>query len=164
MVTGIFMAALAGMLVGLQNIFNSRVNERAGLWLTTTLVLGMGFLASLLIGLATQGPGMFHPGHMEPWYWFSGLIGVGIVTCMVKGVSLLGPTYASAVAMTAQLAFAVLWDTLGWFGLEKVPFTGRQLIGVLVIAAGIIVFKLGGSRSKARSKVRQEAARWRNLV
>lgn len=158
MAIGILMAALAGTLVGLQNIFNNRVHVKAGLWATTTLVLGLGFLASLLIGLAAEGTGMFHPGYMEPWYFFSGLIGVGVVTCMVRGTQLLGPTYAAAVAMISQLGFAVIWDTLGWFGLEKVPFTGTQLLGVLVIGAGIAVFKLGGRKSEARSNNRQKAA------
>ncbi|MOA68270.1 hypothetical protein D3C78_1958110 [compost metagenome] len=54
--------------------------------------------------------------------------------------------------MISQLGFAVVWDTLGWFGLEKVPFTGTQLLGVLVIAAGIVVFKLGGRKTVAGSK------------
>ncbi|MNL82142.1 hypothetical protein D3C87_2094590 [compost metagenome] len=54
--------------------------------------------------------------------------------------------------MVSQLGFAVVWDTLGWFGLEKVPFTGTQLAGVLVIAAGIVVFKLGGRKTAAGSK------------
>ncbi|RAU93451.1 DMT family transporter [Paenibacillus sp. YN15] len=159
MAIGILMAALAGGLVGLQNIFNNRVHVKAGLWVTTTLVLGMGFLPSFVIGLASEGTGMFRPGHVEPWYFFSGLIGVGVVTCMVRGTHLLGPTYAAAVAMVSQLGFAVVWDTLGWFGLEKVPFTGTQLLGVLVIAAGIVVFKLGGRKpQEARSGSRRKAA------
>lgn len=151
MLIGIIMATLAGGLVGLQNIFNNRVHVKAGLWITTTLVLGMGFVASFLLGFASEGMAMFRPNQMEPWYFFSGLIGVGVVICMVRGTHLLGPTYAAAVAMISQLGFAVIWDTLGWFGLEKVPFTGTQLLGVLVIAAGIVVFKLGGRKAGAGS-------------
>ena len=50
--------------------------------------------------------------------------------------------------MTSRLGFALLWDSLGWLGLEKVPFTMNQLIGVLVIVGGILVFKLGGKREQ----------------
>lgn len=156
MLIGIMMATLAGALVGLQNIFNNRIHVKAGLWITTTVVLGMGFLASFLLGFASEGMAMFRPEHVEPWYFFSGLIGVGVVVCMVRGTHLLGPTYAAAVAMVSQLGFAVVWDTLGWFGLEKVPFTGTQLLGVLVIAAGIVVFKLGGKRAGASGKQRRK--------
>jgi transporter family-2 protein len=61
----------------------------------------------------------------------------------------LGPTYAISIALTSQLVFALLFDSIGAFGLEKVPFTFKQLIGVLVIVGGILVFKLGGRGKKA---------------
>ncbi|MDO3676176.1 DMT family transporter [Paenibacillus ehimensis] len=150
MIAGLSLALIAGSLVGLQNIFNSKVNERAGSWATTTLVLGLGFLASLALGLIVEGKQLFAPHPMQLWYWFSGLIGVGVVTCLVQGIRLLGPTYAVSIVLTAQLGFALLWDSLGWMGLDKVPFTFSKLIGVLVIVGGIVVFKLGGKRGRAR--------------
>ncbi|MEJ8545972.1 DMT family transporter [Brevibacillus borstelensis] len=130
--------------VSLQNIFNSKVNERAGAWATTAFVLGMGFLSSLTIGLIMEGKRLLVLQHMQPWYWLSGLIGVGVVSCLVQAMRLLGPTYAISVVLTSQLGFALLWDSLGWFGLDKVPFTFKQLLGVLVIVGGILAFKLGG--------------------
>ncbi|MEH7481351.1 DMT family transporter [Neobacillus drentensis] len=145
MILGLLFAIIAGALVALQNIFNSKVNERAGSWATTTLVLGMGFLASLTFGLLFEGGKLFHLQNMQTWYWFSGLIGVGVVVCLVQGIKRLGPTYAIAIALTSQLVVALLGDTLGWLGLNKVQFTVNQLIGVLVIVGGIVVFKFGGS-------------------
>lgn len=146
MLIGLWLALLAGSLVGLQNIFNSRVHERTGSWLTTTLVLGLGFLASFLIGLAVEGRRLFHLEHMELWYWFSGMVGVGIVVCMVNAIKRLGPTYTISVVMCSQLLFAMIWDSFGWMGLAVVPFTWKQLVGVLVIASGILLFKFGGLR------------------
>lgn len=55
MIIGIGLAITAGALVSLQTIFNSKVNEQTGSWSTTTLVLGMGFIASLLMGLLLEG-------------------------------------------------------------------------------------------------------------
>lgn len=144
MIIGLLLALIAGSLVSLQNMFNSKVNERAGYWATTTLVLGLGFLASLTIGLIFEGKHIFILQNMKPWYWISGLIGVGVVICLVQGIRLLGPTYAISIVLASQLGFALLWDSLGWLGLDKVPFTFKQLIGVLVIVGGIFVFKLGG--------------------
>ncbi len=146
MIFGLLLALFAGSLVSLQNIFNSKVNEHTGSWTTTTLVLGMGFIASLIMGLITQGTGMFTLQHMQAWYWFSGVIGVGVVICLVQATKLLGATYAISIVLTSQLGFALLWDSLGWLGLTKVPFSLNQLLGVLVIVGGILVFKLGGGR------------------
>jgi len=153
MILGLLFAFIAGSMVGLQNIFNSKVNERAGSWATTTLVLGMGFLASLMFGLLFEGKHLFILQNMKPWYWFSGIIGVGVVTCIVNGIRLLGPTFAISIVFTSQLGFALLWDSMGWLGLEKVPFTPKQLIGVLVIISGILLFKLGGLRQNQVSKM-----------
>lgn len=146
MIQGIILALVAGSFVSLQNIFNSKVNERNGSWATTTLVLCMGFLASLTIGLIVEGKQIFNFGSIQPWYWISGLIGVGVVICLMNAMRLLNPTFAISIVLTSQLSFALLWDSLGWFGLEKVPFTINQLIGVLVIVGGILVFKFGGRR------------------
>jgi transporter family-2 protein len=152
MVFGLFFAILAGLLVGLQNIFNAKVNEHAGTWATTALVLGLGFLASMTLGIVFEGTNLFVLENMQSWYWFSGLIGVGVVVCLVQGTKLLGPTYAISIVLTSQLGFALLFDSLGWLGLEKIPFTFQQLVGVLVIACGVFVFKFGGSEKKKEVK------------
>lgn len=156
MIIGLLLSLIAGMLVSLQNIFNSKVSDHAGSMVTTSLVLGLGFLASLTIGLFFEGKQLFVLQNMKSWYWFSGLIGIGVVTCLVQGIKHLGPTYAISIALTAQLGFALLWDSLGWLGLEKVPFTSKQLIGVLVIAGGVFIFKLSGGRENdGQSKMSQ---------
>jgi len=153
MMQGLLMALVAGSLVGLQNIFNNKVNERAGTWATTTLVLGLGFAASLAIGLIVEGGKLFAWQAMQPWYWASGLIGVGVVTCLVQALKRLGPTYGISVMLAAQLGFALMWDSFGWFGLERVPFTFQQLLGVIIIIGGMLVFKFGGSRVRRSDQV-----------
>ena len=142
---GILFSVVAGSLVGLQNVFNAKVNIKAGSWITTTLVLGLGFIASLILGFMFEGAQLFHLPNMELWYYFSGVIGIGVVVCIAKGVTILGPTAAVSIALSSQLIFALLWDLLGWFGLEKVPFTWNQLVGVLLVIGGIVVFKYGGA-------------------
>ncbi|WP_138493706.1 DMT family transporter [Paenibacillus pinistramenti] len=148
MITGIVLALIAGALVSLQNIFNNKVNQHVSSWATTSLVLGMGFAASLGIGLLFEGKQMFHLTHMQSWYWISGMIGVGVVISLVQALRHLSPTYAISIVMTSQLGFACLWDSLGWLGLQKVPFKLSQLLGVLLIVAGIVVFKAGGRADK----------------
>jgi len=148
MFLGLVFAILAGTLVSLQNIFNSKVNEKAGSWMTTVLVLGLGFLASFILGLFFEGWQMFDLQNMKLWYWFSGLIGIGVITGIVQGIRYLGPTFAISIVLTSQLGFAVLGDSLGLMGLEKVPFTLKQLAGVLLITGGVIVFKWSEIRKK----------------
>ncbi|SDT51056.1 transporter family-2 protein [Paenibacillaceae bacterium GAS479] len=151
---GMLWALAAGLLLSLQNLFNYKVDEKAGMWTTTTLILGMGFLASFMLGLGFEGSGLWQLQGMEVWHGFSGLIGIGVVTCLVQGVKRLGATYAISIVLCSQLAFAMIWDTFGWFGLEAVPLDPTKLAGVLVLAAGILVFKLGkGKKVEAPSSI-----------
>jgi len=158
MIAGLVLALIAGSLVGIQNVFNSKVNEGVGTWTTTAIVLAMGFFASFTIGLSVEGKLLFDLSNMKTWYWFSGIIGVGVVLTVVQGVKRLGPTYAISIVMASQIGCALLFDSLGLLGLDKVPFTGKQAIGVLVIVGGIIVFKAGGRRNNTRKSVPDQPA------
>ncbi|HZG88542.1 DMT family transporter [Paenibacillus sp.] len=157
MMQGLLWAALAGALVGVQNIFNKKVNERASTWSTTTLVLGLGFAASFALGLLLEGPRLFDLQNMKLWYGFSGLLGVGVVVCVVQATRRIDPTFAVSLMMISQLICAMWWDAAGWMGLTRIPLTPRQLAGVALIAAGVVVFKLAGSAAAQKSGPRPAA-------
>ncbi|WP_214696970.1 DMT family transporter [Exiguobacterium sp. s160] len=144
MAIGMMLAVIGGMLVCVQNTFNANVKKRVGAWATTTLVLGLGFLASLLIGLFQEGSALFRVEEMETWYWFSGILGIGVVMSVTQSVERLGPSYAISIIMVSQILFALLWDTLGWLGLTAVPFTWKTVVGIVLIVGGVLVFQLSG--------------------
>ncbi|WP_270179772.1 DMT family transporter [Alkalihalobacillus sp. CinArs1] len=152
MMIGLLMAVIAGSFVSLQNIFNSKVSERAGSLVTTTLVLGLGFLASFVIGLFVEGGNLFMLADMKPWYWLIGAIGIGVVVCLVQSINHLGPTFAISIVMASQLGFAILSDSLGILGLKQVPFTFQQLLAVIVIVSGMIIFKMSGKKEEEVAK------------
>ncbi|TWT09239.1 DMT family transporter [Planomicrobium sp. CPCC 101079] len=142
MAIGIFLALVGGGFVCLQNTFNANVKKRVSVWSTTALVLLLGFIASFAAGLAFEGAGLFK-FQPEPWFWFSGILGVGVVACVTQGVQILGPSRAISLVMVSQIFFGLMWDTLGYFGLQQVPFTWQSLFGVVLISSGVLLFQLG---------------------
>ncbi|WP_312115512.1 DMT family transporter [Brevibacillus reuszeri] len=44
--------------------------------------------------------------------------------------------------LVAQLLVALIIDSLGLFGVEKVPLTTSKVMGILIMIAGVLVFKL----------------------
>lgn len=155
MALGMMLAVAGGMLVCVQNTFNANVKQRVGAWATTTLVLALGFLASLFIGLISEGSALFNLRDMETWYWFSGIIGVGVVMSVTQSVQQLGPSYAISIVMVSQILFALLWDTLGWFGLEAILFTWKTALGIVLIVGGVLLFQLSGKKVTAHQQVRK---------
>lgn len=151
MMIGVLLALMAGMLVSVQTLFNNKVNTAVQSHTTTALVLGMGFIASLGMGLIVEGADFFKWPSMPLWFWFSGLLGIGVVTCVVKGVRLLGASTSTTMVMASQLICALWWDSAGWFGLEQVPFSWQKVIGVIALIAGLLLFKY---QPQAKARVR----------
>ena len=149
MISGILLALIGGGFVSLQNTFNANVKKQVSVWTTTALVLFLGFAASFVAGLVSKGSGLFS-FQAEPWFWFSGIVGVGVVACVTQGVQILGPSHAISLVMVSQIFFGLVWDRLGWFGLEQIPFTWQSLLGVLLISGGVLLFQLGPKLEQKR--------------
>ncbi len=70
-----------------------------------------------------------------------GVIGAFITYTVIKSISSLGPAKSALLIVIAQLAVSYLIELFGLFGMEKVAFEWRKLIGLLIAVAGIIIFK-----------------------
>lgn len=74
-------------------------------------------------------------------YLLGGAIGVVITFTVMKGIQLLGATYAISTILVSQLTAAALIDFLGLFDTNKVPFGANKILGVIIMIVGIIIFK-----------------------
>ncbi|TDL31918.1 DMT family transporter [Jeotgalibacillus sp. S-D1] len=142
MIEGLLFAIMAGLFISLQTVFNARVSDKAGSWATTVLVLGIGLVTSLPMFFIMDDTRLFDLGGVNKIYLLSGVIGVGLVFCIMQGIRLLGPAYAISLVLVSQLTLAVLIDTFGWFGFSPVPFTINKLAGLGLLIVGIVVFKI----------------------
>lgn len=138
---GILFSLLAGIAIAVQGVMNTRVSEKAGFWLTNTIVHGSGFLLSLLLfGLLRDGSaGPLH--NMNKGYLLGGALGVVIVFSVMKGIGQLGPSYSVAILLISQLIFALIIESFGLFGAQIVPFAWSKAVGIGIMVAGIVVFK-----------------------
>lgn len=138
---GIFYSLLAGLAIAVQGVMNTKLSEKAGFWLTNTLVHGSGFLVSLLLfGLIRDGH-MGSLGSVNKGYLLGGSVGVVIVFSVMKGIGQLGATYSIALLLVAQLSVALAIDSFGLFGAKMMPFAWNKVLGILIMVAGIAVLK-----------------------
>ena len=70
-----------------------------------------------------------------------GIIGALITYTVIRSMSGLGPAQAVMIIVTAQLVVAYLLELFGLFGVEKVDFQWRKLVGVAITIGGILLFK-----------------------
>ena len=79
---------------------------------------------------------------VEPKYMlFGGVMGAFITYTVIKSMDALGPTKAVMMIVVSQLVVAYLIELFGLFGVEKVPFEWKRLLGMGICIGGIILFK-----------------------
>ena len=139
---GILIALLSGALMSVQGVFNTELTKQTSLWVSTGWVQISAFLVCeavwLFMGRESVGALM----KVENKYiLLGGVIGAFITVTVIQSMSSLGPAKAAMLIVIAQLAVAYLIELFGMFGVEKVDFQWRKLLGMAIAIAGIVIFK-----------------------
>lgn len=138
---GFSLAILAGILISLQSVFNTKVNENVGQWLTTTCVLGIGLISSVLFYIITEKSISVNFYTTNYLFYVSGLFGIGLIICIMGAIKSLGPAYTVLISLITQLVVALCIDTFGLFGMESIPLQINKLVGIGLLIIGIGIFK-----------------------
>ncbi|MEA5094521.1 hypothetical protein SDC9_78395 [bioreactor metagenome] len=138
---GILIALLAGLLMSVQGVFNTRVMDSSNMWATNSWVHLTAFAASLSIWFFAGRENLLSVFNVSnKLYLFGGVIGAFITFTVIKSISSLGPANATMLILLAQLVISCLIESFGLFGIEKMCFEWSKLIGVVLMIAGIVVF------------------------
>lgn len=139
----ILTAILSGALMSIQGVFNEGVTKQTSIWLSASFVQLTAFLFCLaawfFTGRESTVSALFK---IENKYMLlGGIIGALITYAVIRSMSGLGPAQAVMIIVTAQLVIAYLLELFGLFGVEKVDFQWRKLVGVAITIGGILLFK-----------------------
>ena len=69
------------------------------------------------------------------------MIGAFITITVIQSMGSLGPARAAMLIVISQLAVAYVIELFGLFGVEKVDFEWRRLLGMAIAIVGIVIFK-----------------------
>jgi transporter family-2 protein len=138
---GFILSILSGMCMSIQGVFNSRLSEKIGVLEANVFVQGTAFLLSTII-LIVAGKNNFKDiKSINKLYLLGGVLAVVITYTVITGICALGTTYAISTILISQLITAAAIDAVGLFGTEKIKFGTNEIIGVIVMLAGILIFK-----------------------
>ncbi|MED2870882.1 DMT family transporter [Bacillus thuringiensis] len=135
---GFSLAILAGILISLQSVFNAKVNENVGQWLTTTCVLGIGLISSILFYIITENSISIKVYTANYLFYVSGLFGIGLIICIMGAIK---RAYTVLISLITQLVVALCIDTFGLFGMESIPLQINKLVGIGLLIVGVGIFK-----------------------
>lgn len=143
MVWGIIIAMISGTLMSVQGVFNAEVTKQTSVWVSASFVQVTALIVCLIAWFVTGREGSFLSIlQVNPKYvLLGGIMGAFITFTVIQSMNQLGPAKAVIFIVTLQLIVAYLIEVFGLFGVEKVAFEWRRMIGLGVIIAGIVTFK-----------------------
>lgn len=139
---GAIFSIIAGAAMSFQGVLNTALSKKIGLFESNTFVQGTAFLLSFIVMLFF-GNGSFKEIASSPKInLLGGAIGVIITVTVMLSIKDLSPTVAISIILISQLVTAAIIDYFGLFGAEKITFHLTNYIGVALMIAGVILFKL----------------------
>lgn len=139
---GILVALISGALMSIQGVFNTEVTKQTSLWVSTGWVQLSAFAVCILAWIFTGRDSVAALWQVENKYTLlGGVIGAFITITVIQSMGSLGPARAAMLIVISQLAVAYVIELFGLFGVEKVDFEWRRLLGMVIAIVGIVIFK-----------------------
>jgi bacterial/archaeal transporter family-2 protein len=135
------LAALAGVLVGMQAPVNSRLGRSIGSVQAATFSFVVGTVALAFVAMLFYGGlGSFSQAGKAPgWALVGGLLGAVYVTVAILTVRTLGVSGLTAIVISGQLAAAVVIDRFGLLGVAKQPIGAQRVVGLVLLVVGVLL-------------------------
>lgn len=137
------MSIVAGALMSIQGVLNTRLNDKIGLYESNAFVQATAFVISLIFMLIFGKFSSFKElTSINKLYLLGGVLGMGITITVMLSIKNLSATYAISIILISQLLVASIIDAFGLFESKKIPFMWNNYVGVIIMIIGVIIFKL----------------------
>lgn len=135
----IVVAVVAGIGGGFQAAISGVFGRRIGVLEATAFLAVLGAGVLLAVALVGRGPAGILEGFREPaWLWLAGPLGALVVFTFVFAPPRIGTFATVGLVIGGQLAAAAMIDTIGLFGIERVPLTLTRVAGMVFLALGAV--------------------------
>ena len=140
---GMIIAIISGALMSIQGVFNTGVTKETSIWVSSGFVQFTAFMVCMIAWFVTGRVSNFGALFKidNKYMLLGGVMGAFITYTVIKSIDTLGPARAIMLIVVAQLIMAYGIELFGIFGVERVKFEWRKIIGLVLIIGGIITFK-----------------------
>jgi bacterial/archaeal transporter family-2 protein len=134
----------AGLCVAIQGPINARLRLAVGspiLSAAFSFFSGAIVLSCLMATGAFGGLGSGFRGLQSapPWALLGGALGTTFVLGSIIAIPQAGAVVVICAGIVGQMIGSYLIDTLGWLGVEKVPFSWSRLCGIGFLLLGVVL-------------------------
>lgn len=128
---------MAGILSGLQGVFNNQIGKD---WNLPTMILAVSLVQSALAFIWLQWNGSFRLSVFLQWRVFiAGILGVVIMAAIAWSISNVGALLAFALVIFGQLLFSTFVDSFGLLGMVQKLMTPMRATSLGLIGLGTLL-------------------------
>ena len=136
-------ALLAGAMLPIQFGINAQLANWVGGSVRAALVSFVVGAAGLLVAVLFAARGWPDRAGDAPWWvWIGGLLGAFYVLGSIVTAPKLGAATLVALILAGQAVASLLVDHYGWVGFEEHPITALRVVGVVLLAGGVVLVRL----------------------
>jgi len=140
----ILFAVAAGAGVAAQAVINGRLRFILGapVWAATAqFIVGLILLVLFAVFSRQALPAGADIARAPWWMWTGGFFGATFILMAVIATPVLGAALMLASSIVGQLGAALVIDHYGLFGATVIPITTTRVIGVTLLAVGVILIR-----------------------
>src|SRR5688572_7712914 len=133
---------LAGVGAVLQSSLLAIIGRRSGVLAAPTLAAIVGLVAIVIATVVTNRTlaGVAVAVRQSPWIWVpGGMLGIAVLAVLTFAPPRIGSFGTFAVLITGQLLVSLLIDSVGLFGMDRVPLSATRVAGLLLLLGGGIL-------------------------
>jgi transporter family-2 protein len=130
-------AAFSGICMAIQGSLNSILAQKTSLLATTFVVHLLGSLFAIIVIIIKRIPVLSYNWFSVPWHlYLGGLLSILIISLVALSIPKIGVSNATTAIIIGQVGAAVLIDHFGLLGIERIPWSYWQFLGLGFFAVG----------------------------
>lgn len=140
----ILLVALGGAGLTIQMALNNRLRMATGSAVLTTIISVLVTLISLALVWASGATdrGSVPAFHSIPrWAWFGGVFAGYYLVASLIGIPKLGAAAVFSLVITGQMVAALILDSTGAFGVDRISPSAFRVIGTLLMLIGAVLIQ-----------------------
>lgn len=137
----LILPVIAGIAIILQTAFSGKLSKDIGALETVILVHFFGFIIAVIIYLIRGNLNIGALTNFNILPIIAGSMGVLILFFISKSFVVNGALLTIMISVVVQLIASKIIDHFGLFGTEQVPITMMQLVALLIIVSGVVLYQ-----------------------
>lgn len=137
----LILPVIAGVAITLQSAFSGKISTKVGSLETVILIHAFGLIVALLIYLISGDPNFKFVSNINLMSVMAGAMGVIIIFAISKSFILNGALMTIMISVVIQLIVSKIIDHYGLFGVDQVPINLFQVLSLILIVSGVVMFQ-----------------------